>query len=137
MAQHPLLNEVTALPHAARYRRLREAGLEARTNAQVAGVLDAWERGDWQERLYCVQSCTGSGDAARLRRLIDDPSRSVANLALKLLAVHGSDDVLVEVLAKLTHRRRLSLLKRLRTRRRFGVIDRFLDLGFAAAIPRI
>ena len=137
MAQHPLLNEVTALPCEARYRRLREAGLEARTKPNMAAILDAWERGDWQERFYCVQTCTGSGDAARLRRMIDDPSRSVANLALKLLAVHGSDAVLVEVLAKLTHRRRLSLLKRLRTRRRFAVIDRFLDDGFAAALPRI
>src|SRR5262245_7812338 len=127
MAQHRLLNEVTALPHAARYRRLREAGREARTKRNVAAVLSEWEGGDWQERLYCVQSCTGSGDAARLHRMIDDPSRTVANLALNLLAVHGSDEVLADVLAKLTHRRRLRLVSRLRARRRLAVIDRFLD----------
>ncbi len=137
MARDRLLNEVTALHHAERCRRLRQAGQEARTAPKVAAVLDAWERGDWQERYYCVQACTGSEDAARLSRMIDDPSRTVAKLALKLFAYHGSDDGLVEVLAKLTHRRRLSLLKRLRTRRRFAVIDRFLDNGFAAALPRI
>ena len=69
--------------------------------------------------------------------MIDDPLCTVANLALKLLAVFGSDDVLVEVLETLPHRRRLSLLKRLSRRQRFAVIDRFLDDGFATAIPRI
>lgn len=137
MAGNPLLTKVTAMPHAARFKSLHEAGLEARTKQNVAAVFDAWERGDWQERLFCVQSCTGSGNAARLRRMIEDPSRTVASLALKLLAVHGSDDVLVEVLEGLSHRRRLSLLKQLRKRRRFAVIDRFLDDGFATAIPRI
>ncbi len=136
MARVSLLTEVTALPYAARFKSLREAGLEARTKSEVAAVLDAWERGDWQERLYCVQSCAGSGDAARLRRMIDDPSRTVSNLALKFLAIHGSDDVLIEVLRNLTHRRRLSLMKRLR-KRRVAVIDRFLDEGFATPIPRI
>src|SRR5262249_24932413 len=121
----------------ARYRHLREAGQEARTNSKVAAVLNNWEHGDWQERLFCVQSCSGSGDAVRLRRMVDDPSRSVANLALRLLAVHGSDEVIVDVLANLTHRRRLRLLDRLRSRSLFAVIDRFLDEGFAGAFPRI
>jgi hypothetical protein len=116
---------------------LREVGQEALTKPNVATVLDTWEHGDWQERLYCVQSCTGSGDASRLRRMIDDPSRSIANLALQLLAVHGSEEVLAQVLAQLTHRRRLRLLARLRARRRLAVIDRFLDEGFAGAFPRI
>jgi hypothetical protein len=137
MARNSLLTEVTALPHAARFKSLHEAGLEARTEPNVATVFDAWERGDWQERLFCVQSCTGSGNAAQLRRMIDDPSRTVANLALMLLAEYGSDDVLLEVLQNLNHRRRQSLLKRLRKQRRIGVIDRFLDVGFATAIPRI
>lgn len=137
MDQKSLLTKVTALPHAARFKLLRQLGLEVRTKPDVTAVLDAWEQGDWQERLYCVQSCTGSGNAARLHKMIDDPSRTVANLALMLLAEYGSDNVLVEVLKKSTHRRRQSLLKRLRQRRRFAVIDRFLDDGFATAIPRI
>ncbi|HVV99580.1 MAG TPA: hypothetical protein VHB77_04535, partial [Planctomycetaceae bacterium] len=137
MAQDPLLNELTSLPYAARFRRLREVGLEARTNPKIAGVLDRWERGDWQERMFSVQACTGSDDAARLQRMIDDPSRTVSSLALKLLAVHGSDDVLVEVLTKLTYRRRIRLLARLRALRRRAVIDRFLDAGFDAALPRM
>ena len=137
MVPNSLLTAVTALPYAARIKSLREAGLEARTNPKVSAVFDAWELGDWQERLYCVQSCMGRADSARLRRMIDDPSRTIANLALMLLAEHESDDVLIEVLQGLTHRRRQSLLKRLRKLRRFGVIDRFLDVGFEAAIPRI
>jgi len=46
MPQNSLLIEVTALPYQARYRRLRQAGLEARTNPEVAALLGEWERGD-------------------------------------------------------------------------------------------
>ena len=37
--------------------------------------------------------------------MIDDPSRTVANLALKFLAIYGTGDVLIEVLRNLTHKR--------------------------------
>ena len=67
--------------------------------------------GDWQQRLYCVQSCIGSEDATRLHRIVDNPSRTVAGLAVKLLAVQGSDDILVDLLTKLTRRRRTRLLR--------------------------
>ncbi|MBS0262307.1 MAG: hypothetical protein JSS02_10185 [Planctomycetes bacterium] len=137
MFGNSLLNKVTALPYAARFQALREAGLEAKTKPKIAALLDAWEHGDWQERLFCVQSCTGSGDASRLRRMIDDPSRTIANLALRLLAKYASDDVLLDLLPNLPHRRRKVLLKRLRELRRLVVIDGFLDHGFATAIPRI
>jgi hypothetical protein len=137
MARDRLLSEITALPHSARYRRLREAGREARINPKVEAALNDWERGDWQQRLYCVQSCTGSGDTVRLHRMTDDPSRTVANHALHLLADHGSDEVVVNVLAKLPRARRLRLLARLRSRRRLTAIDSFLTEGFAESLPRI
>lgn len=132
-----LLGEVNALCCSARFLRLRAVGQEANRDPALQEILDGWERGDWEQRFYCVQSCAGSGDAARLLRMIDDPSRVVAGLALRLLATHGSDDVLVDVLAKLTHSRRRRLIVRLGTNRRFPAVDAFLAKGFAESFPRI
>jgi hypothetical protein len=137
MAADRLLQELTQLTYDARYRRLYEAGREARTNPRLAATIDSWEQGDWERRLYCVQSCSGSGDTARLRRMVDDPSRSVARHALQLLAVHADHDMLIDVLMQSTDARRLRLLKRLHSRRRFDAIGAFLARGFAENVPRI
>ena len=137
MARDRLLEEVTGLPHSARFQRLRAAGEESRTNPKIAAVFGAWEKGDWQQRLYCVQSCAGSGEYARLERMLNDRSRTVSGLAMHLLVDHGNDEMLAEVLCKLTNHRRRRLLSRLCTRRRFRAIDHFLDTGFTISIPRI
>ena len=137
MARDPLLIEITSLCYTARYRRLREVGQEAQTNLKVAAILNDWEHGDWQERLYCVQSCSGNGDTARLHRMTSDPSRSVSNHAIYLLAILGSNEILVDVLAESTHRRRKTLLARMKSRGRVTAIDDFLTMGFAESFPRI
>jgi hypothetical protein len=42
MGRGRLLNEITSLFHAARYRRLREVGQEAQAVSTVAAILDDW-----------------------------------------------------------------------------------------------
>ena len=137
MDQAQFLAELTALSYAARARRLFEAGRESRTRPPLAAIFQAWERGNWEERLYSLQSCAGSGEEARLLRLVDDPSRVIARGALDLLAVHGSDEVLIQALLRLTPRRRTKLLARLRSRRRFTPVDAFLAQGLAQGLARV
>lgn len=136
MTRNSLLAKVTALPHTARFRALHEAGVASRTKPGLAAELDGWEKGDWQERLFCVQACTGSKDTHRLRRMVQDPSRWVSSLALLLLADFGDDQVLLDLLDTLSHRRKVLTLRRLRKRARFAVIDRFLQAGFTRSVPR-
>lgn len=132
-----LLKEVTALPYGARFRRLRAAGIEAKVNSELATEIDRWERGDWQSRVFSVQTCAGNANVARLHRLVNDPSRSVAHQALRLLVYQGDDATLLTVLGQLTHARRHRLITRLRVRRRLAAIDAFLDLGVAQGLNRI
>lgn len=132
MDRNRLMVELTALPFSARCHRLYAVGLESRTDRRLAAILDEWERGDWQDRFACVQACTGSGDDARLQRMIEDSSGIIANSALKLYADHGTDDGLVQVLAKLTRARRHRLLALLAEKRRFSAIDSFLDSAFTS-----
>ena len=76
MKSDTLLSELTALSYDARFRRLQELGRESRANPKLVAIFDAWETGDWQERLFAVQACAGSGNADRLahgrRRFRDD-----------------------------------------------------------------
>jgi hypothetical protein len=137
MSKDRLLQELTELSFSARCQRLREIGQEAITHSKTAALLDEWEKGNWEERYYCAQSCSGSNDVVRLQRLLDDPSQIIAHTALKLLAYRASDEVLVAVLQKSTHRHRHALLVRLKKQRRLSAIDSFLEIGFREAYPRI
>ena len=83
-----LQSELIALPYNARFRRLQEIGREAKTDLKIVAILDAWESGDWQQRLWCVQACAGSGDVDRLQRMHGDASRTVSGLASDLPADH-------------------------------------------------
>ncbi len=127
MKSDALLSELTALSHDARFRRLQELGRESRANPKLVAIFDAWETGDWQQRLFAVQACAGSGNADRLGRMVEDPSATVSGLALRLLADHGSDEQLVAVLHRSTRRRRRDFLSRLRSRKRYAAIDSFLE----------
>jgi len=127
MKSDALLSELTALPYDARFRRLQELGRESRDNPKLVAIFDAWETGDWQQRLSAVQSCAGNGNADRLGRMVDDASATISGLALRMLADHGSDEELVAVLQNSTRRRRRDFLSRLRSRRRFAAIDSFLE----------
>jgi hypothetical protein len=126
MNADPLVDELLALPHCRRVRRLVEIGARSRTDPTLAELLARWETGDWQERTWSRTACWGSRDAQRAVRLSADPSRSVAGPAIRLVARLGSDADALRALRSLTGRRRRVLLLHLRRRGRAAPIDAFV-----------
>jgi hypothetical protein len=121
-----LVSQLLALPHVKRIRRLIEVGAQSLHKPELSALLTAWEKGDWQERQWSLFACWGSKENARLARLVYDPSRSVSNLAIKLLASMGQDEQITQVLLTLPHRRCRKLLVYLRRCRRTAPIESFV-----------
>jgi hypothetical protein len=127
MSPDLLVNELLSLNHAQRVGRLVEVGTQSRTDPELAAILTRWEQGDWQERQWALTACWGSRDTDRLARMVSDPSRILANLAIRLLAQFASDDLAVRTLGTLTGRRRRRLLLGLRCRQRFAPVSAFVQ----------
>ncbi len=121
-----LSHELLSLTHTQRVQRLVAVGSQARTDPELGGLLERWERGDWQERQWALIACWGSQDGDRPIRMIGAPSRSLAGLAIRLLAQFGSDQQAEQALLALPARRRRRLLQQLRCRRRFAPLTAFV-----------
>ncbi len=122
-----LLRELDGMTHDTRMRRMVEVGRQAERNASARAALGELERGDVYQRLLALQSCYGSGDGAHAVRSLQDPSRGIRGLALVVLAVVGGDDEAQAALRAAGFAQRRTLLRQLAKRRRFLVIDTFLD----------
>jgi hypothetical protein len=122
-----LLAELETLCHADRIRRVIELGKKARTSAPAARTLATLADGPFYQRLLAVYACYGSGDGAMALRFLSDTSHTIRRMAIRPLALFGSDKQLRQALASADQRTRRTLLARLRDHRRFAPIDAFLD----------
>jgi hypothetical protein len=122
-----LLRELASVPHDARMRRMAELGRAAAGDAQVAATLAALAGGGFHERLLALQSCCGSRDGAHALRALSDPSRTLQNRALPLLALSGTDAQARDALQAARPGQHKHLLRLLRRRGRLGPVDAFLE----------
>ncbi len=127
MSPDTLLRELETLTHDARMRRMAELGSAARTDPRIAATLDVLDGGGFCERLLALQSCYGSRNAARALRALSDPSRILQGRALRLIALLADDAQTIEALRSAPRGQRLTLLRLLRRRHRFGPVDAFLE----------
>ncbi len=151
MRLDPLRQEMNALTHDARMRRMVEVGRRAATDPDVAATIARWERGGHYERQLALQSCFGSRDGAHVLRALADPSRSIRGRAARLVPIICDDAQAQASFDLLPERLRRSLLGRLRERGRQDAgdailtglaerddpqLDRLLSFGSPALLSR-
>ncbi|HVF11195.1 MAG TPA: hypothetical protein VNA16_10350, partial [Abditibacteriaceae bacterium] len=127
MTREELLHELESLTHDARMSRMVEIGRSATTDASVEATLSELECGGHYERRLALQSCFGSRDGARVVRALDDLSRLLRGLALRLAILVCDDAQLQQVLLAAPFKRRRALLQKAVKRRRHAAIDAFLE----------
>jgi hypothetical protein len=86
------LQDLEALPHQARVRRVVQVGqAAARGESTALAALADLETGGWYERSLASAACRGRQDAAPASRLLKEPSRALRRAALALVARFGDD----------------------------------------------
>ena len=115
--------ELETLPYHERMTRVIALG-RAPENALV---IDQMEAGAHDLRWLALQSCFGSGDGARVLRLLADPSRLLRKCALGLIAQVGTDAQATSALEAVLPKQRSRLLLHLFRRRRHSVIETYLQ----------
>lgn len=127
MTPDELLHELESLTHDTRIKRMVEIGRNATIDASAAATLNALEQGEFYERRLALQSCNGSRDPGRVLRALGDPSRAIRTLAVALLPLLGDDAQVQSALTAMPFKQRRVLLRGLYKRRRYTIIDAFLD----------
>ena len=127
MTREELLRQLEGLTHDGRMRRMFEIGRLSREDGSIEPLLRELENGGFYQRRLALHSCYGSGDGARVVRLVADESRLLRALALRLAVLCCDDAQLQTVLDGLNRKRRRTLLSRLWKRRRFAPIDAFVS----------
>lgn len=134
-----LLEELEALTHRERMRRMVRVGRDARGgDAAAKAVLDELGRAPCAyERSLALQAVYGSGDGAVVAARITDPSRTVRFRAMRLVAVACDDALAADALRRTESRRaRTRLLALLHRRGRRGAIAAFLEAPSVLSDPR-
>lgn len=122
-----LISTLSPLSHAERTRVVIEWGRCAPTSPPHAQAIETLARGDAYQRRLALMSAHGSRDGNRVLTALSDPSHMVYRRAICLVAVLCDDDAAAQAL-EITWSRRdhTHLLRRLLTRQRRAVVDRFL-----------
>lgn len=114
-----LLEEFEGLPYAARVRRMIALGRAGESN----DLIDAMERGEFDQRLMALMSCYGSRDGARAVRRLADSSQLLVFMALKLVALVGTEAQVLQAMDLVPHASRRKLLLTLQCQRRYTEAD--------------
>lgn len=109
-----LVDEVSALTHDQRFRRMIEVGRQSIQDDRLAQALQTLASSDVHyERLLALMAVAGSGDAGAVANFLADPSHSLALRAAQLAARMVPDDVVSERMPDLSPRCRQTLAWRL------------------------
>ncbi|MFN8529764.1 MAG: hypothetical protein U0670_14250 [Anaerolineae bacterium] len=122
-----LLSELEKLPYDARVRRMVDLGAQARQDTAVRATLTTLAHGDMYQRVLALQACFGSRDGEAVLRALTDPSRTVRQMALNMVASLCDDDQAAGTFDLVPPSRRAALLGMLRKQRRQAVIDTLLE----------
>ncbi|HLK96449.1 MAG TPA: outer membrane beta-barrel protein, partial [Hymenobacter sp.] len=133
-----LLAELETETHSNRVKRMVALGRQARTNAEIAALLQilADSSGSY-ERLLALFSCHGSSNGAHVIRALADESRFVRSLAVKMVAHVCTDEQTLSAFAHLTRKSQMVLLRTLLQHQRRALIDNFLAELAANADERL
>jgi hypothetical protein len=126
MTPDKLLQECESLTHSGRMRRMVELGHLAATDASIQTTLEVLAQGEVYQRFLALQACQGSRDAGHVLRALDDASRLVRTLALRLAALICDDEMLQRALLALPLERKRALAQRLGRHDRQAAVDRYL-----------
>lgn len=110
-----------------RIHQIIEIGRQANTNPQTTETLNVLEQGNFSDRILALQSCYGSYDGARILRALNDTSKGVRSLAMRLVAKIADDTQVQIALNNATYKQRRYILKQLLKRHRRNCIDTFLN----------
>ncbi|HLW03281.1 MAG TPA: HEAT repeat domain-containing protein [Ktedonobacterales bacterium] len=124
MTVEELLQDLEARHHAERVRAMIALG--RRGDAETRALLAELEAGDFYQRYMALYSCFGSQNREHVLRALDDPSKIIRGLALRLLPLVCDDEQLQQALASAPAQVYLPLLWKLRQRKQQATIDAFL-----------
>jgi hypothetical protein len=109
-----IVDEVGALSHDQRFRRMIELGRQSTQNRRLAQALKTLADSEVQyERMLALMAASGSQDAGVVASFLGDPSQSLALRAARLAARIVPDDVVLERMPDLAPRCRQTLAWRL------------------------
>ncbi|KAH8671788.1 hypothetical protein BGZ60DRAFT_537224 [Tricladium varicosporioides] len=119
------------IPYADRIASLIELGRASKTEASAKQLAEDLSNGSLYEQLLSLETCYGSHDVTLALKAIDSPSRHLRRRAISLVSLLGSDRQLLDALNSLPAFLQRYAVRRMRnlrpSRRRHGVIDRFVD----------
>jgi hypothetical protein len=105
-------------------------------DAEIIAVLAALQQGGFYERWLALQACYGSRDGASVLRLLRDPSQTLRDMALRLVALVCDDTQVHSALATLPVKQQHRLLIWLTRKQRYAVIDAFLLQATTEYLPQ-
>mgnify|MGYP002403955370 CR=1 FL=1 len=122
-----LLQDVETLPHAARLQAMIALGRRSQTDAEIAALLNELAQGEWYQRFLALNACFGSANAAQVLAALDDPSRILRGLALRLLPLVCSPAQLQQALTTVPSALYLPLFWKLSKHGHSALIDAFVE----------
>jgi hypothetical protein len=126
MTVQELLQELETLTHAQRMRHMVELGRASVQDPTNAQLLLQMEQDDFYQRWLAIHACYGSRDAAHIQRASNDSSRLIRLATLKLAPLVCNDEQVLLILRQLGPDLLAPMLRNLRKRKRYAVIDTFL-----------
>lgn len=122
-----LLQDVETLPHGSRVRTMIELGRRARIDPETAALLDELAQGEWYQRFLALYACFGSANAAHVLAALDDPSKILRGLALRLVPLVCTPAQLQQTLSSVPTALRQPLIWKLARHGHTALIDAFVD----------
>ncbi len=122
-----LLSTLETLPYHERVRHMVELGKQSRTDATLRQMLTTLAQGDMVQRMLALQACYGSRDGETVLLALTDASRTVRQMAIRMVANICDDAQVQSAFDILPDQSRLILLRTLKKQHRQTAIDTYLQ----------
>ncbi len=122
-----LLSTLETLPYHERVRHMVEMGKQSLTNETLRQLLTTLSKGEMYQRMLALQACYGSRDGDAVLHALSDPSRTIRQMARRMVAYLCDDDQVQAAFASLLDADLGTLLTLLQKQRRQTPIDTYLE----------
>lgn len=123
MIKKDVLDECEKLSYLGRAQFMYSLGCSAATHAPAQDAIKELLDGSLYERALGLQTCYGSRDAKPALEALRSPSYYLKSKALPLIALHATDEEVLDILHLIPFKLKVAFIRRLRKRRRSKLID--------------
>lgn len=127
MSKDLLLSECEQHSYSGRAKRMFELGCDATTHAPSQDIIKELWKGSLYEQFLSLQTCYGSRDATPALQALRSPSYFLKTKALPLIVLYATDHEVLDVLGLIPFKLKVSLIRRLKKRRRLSLVDGIVE----------